>query len=87
LTNDLLFSAFFPAGVVEEDVAVPCLVILGRRTSPPGFEGEREANLPFVIDGEPLGVIVVFPDEVEAERLLFDDIVIDQRSGPAKMRG
>jgi hypothetical protein len=66
-----------PAGVVDEPVEEPCLLALGRRTRPPGFEGEREANLPFVIDGEPFGVMVLFPDEVEAERLLLNDMVID----------
>ena len=64
--------------MVEEPAEESCLPALGRRTSPPGFEGEREANLPFVIDGEPFGVMVLFPDEVEAERLLLKDMVLDE---------
>jgi hypothetical protein len=28
------------------------------------------------IEGEPFGVMVMFPDEVEAERLLFDDMAV-----------
>jgi hypothetical protein len=69
LTNDLLLSAALELVAVPPvpGVTVVCLARLGRRTRPPGFEGESEANLPFCVsrgEGEVLGVMVVAEEEV-----------------------
>lgn len=69
LTNDLLLSAALElvAAPPAPGVTVVCLARLGRRTSPPGFEGESEANLPCCVsfgEGDVLGVMVVADEEV-----------------------
>jgi hypothetical protein len=69
LVKDLLLSAALElvAAPPAPGVTVVCLARLGRRTSPPGFEGESEANLPFCVsrgEGEVLGVMVVAEEEV-----------------------
>lgn len=69
MTNDLLLSAALElvAAPPAPGVTVVCLARLGRRTSPPGFEGESEANLPFCVsrgEGDVLGVMVVAEEEV-----------------------